>query len=392
MREVPAAMMAALQGSSSGAVLTCSALYDGEVVADDLDVSDWSMTWRLGDQQTVQGSASYTVQDDTGLLAPWGYDEPLSVGGSRIQAVFECAGETVPMGEWLITRNQPNELWQLSRYGGKQAVRWVNGGATVPIDGADLTQVLANAKFMAPEAPPQSGSSVFAEIERLCDGLLAVEFVGVTDKSVPMSMVYTEERINAIADLAHMVGDYRVNGDGLLQIFSTEQPDQPHWSIDAGPGGALISVEREQSQDDLFNAVTASGQTEDGDELRAYATATTGPLRWDGPLGQKPDDLSSTATSYHAMQLEAEQYLRDQVEGATTLLNVYCAANPAYEIGDWGTIAQPVIDGQLFPLVGRCVEVELSGGADGVAEMRLAMECRTSDVLAVARYVRGTQL
>lgn len=392
MRDVPAAMLAAFDGSSSGAALACSALYDGEVVQEHLDVSAWSMTWRLGDQQTVQGSASFTIQDDAGLLAPWGYDEPLSVGGSRVQAMFECAGETVPLGEWLITRNQPNELWRLSRYGDGQSVRWVTGGATVPIDGADLTQLLANAKFMAPEAPPQSGSTVFAEIERLCDGLLGVEFIGVKDKAVPRTMVYAEERINTIADLAHMVGDYRVNGDGLLQIFEPGRPPVPHWTIDAGDRGALITVGREQSQDALFNAVTASGQTEDGEEVRAYATATDGPLRWGGPFGQKPTETTSTATSFYEMKLEAEKYLREQVESATTILNVYCAANPAYEIGDWGVVAQPVINGTLYPLIGRCVEVELSGGTDGIGEMRLTMECATADVLAVARYIRSSQV
>ncbi|MGP5162558.1 hypothetical protein [Arthrobacter rhombi] len=392
MRDVPAAMLAAFDGSTSGAVLSCAALYDGEVVRDNLDVSSWSMTWRLGDQQTVQGSASFTIQDDEGLLAPWGYSEPLSVGGSRIQSMFECAGESVPLGEWLITRNQPNELWRLTRYGSGQSVRWVNGGATVPVEGADLTQLLSNAKFMAPEAPPRSGATVFSEIERLCSGLLGVEFVGVQDRSVPRTMVYAEERINTIADLAHMVGEYRVNGDGLLQVFNPERPAAPQWEIAAGPGGALITVGREQSQDALFNAVTASGQTEDGEEIRAYATTPDGPLRWDGPFGQKPTEMTSASTTYTSMKLEAEQYLRDQVESATTTLNVYCAANPAYEIGDWGVVAQPVIDGSAYPLVGRCVEVEISGGADGISEMRLAMECATADVLAVARYIRSSQI
>lgn len=392
MRYVPETMLAAFDGSSSGAVLACAALYDGEVVQEHLDVSSWSMTWRLGEQQAVQGSASFTIQDDDGLLAPWGYDESLSVGGARIQAMFECAGETVPLGEWLITRNQPNELWRLARHGQGDGLRWVNGGATVPVGAADLTQLLANAKFMAPEAPPQSGASVFAEIERLCGDLVGVEFVGVEDRPVPQSMVYAEERVNAVGDLARMVGDYRVNGDGLLQIFDSSRPVKPHWAIEAGPGGALISVGREQSQDSLFNGVTASGQTKDGEEMRAYATTSSGPLRWGGPFGKKPTEITATSTSYHEMKLEAEQYLRDQVESATTVLNVYCAANPAYEVGDWGTICQPIIGGTAYPLVGKCVEVELSGGADGVSEMRLSMECATADVLAVARHIRSTQL
>lgn len=389
MRDVPEPILSALAGSSSGAVLSCSAVYGGEVVADHLNVSSWSMSWRLGDQQTVQGSASFTVQDDDGRLAPWGYDEPLSVGGSRIQAVFECAGESVPLGEWLITRNQPNELWRLTRYGSGESVRWVTGGATVPVDGADLTQVLANSKFMAPEGPPQSGGTVFGEIDRLCDGLIGVEFLGVRDKPVPKTMVYSEERINTIADLARMVGDYRVSGDGLLQIFDPSRPDEPHWKIDAGERGALITVGREQSQDNLFNAVTAAGQTEGGEEIRAYATTASGPLRWGGPFGEKPTEITAVSTNEIELKLEAEQYLREQVESATTTLNVYCVANPSYEVGDWGVIAQPVISGHAYPLVGKCVEVELSGGADGVSEMRLTMECATSEVLAVARYIRS---
>lgn len=384
MRAVPDAMLDALAGSTPEALLRCDALYDGQVVSEGLDVSSWSLSWRSDGGQVVQGSGSFTVADPDGELAPWGFDEPLSAGGSRIQAVFECAGESVPLGEWVVSRNQPNETWQLSAGG----LKWVHGGATVPVDVADLTQLLADDKFMAPEAPPQSGSSVFSEIRRLCEGIIGVEFTGVTDRSVPRSMVYAEERINTVVDLARMVGDFRVTGDGLLEVYNPARPAAPAWEIAPGPTGALVTVSREQSRDNLFNAIVASGQTEDGVELRAYATLAAGPLRFDGPLGRKPKDVSSVSTTFKAVQDDANAALVEHIESASTMLEVHCAPSPLYEIGDWGVISQPVIDGSTFPLVGRCVGVSLSGGAGGVSTMQLSMECATTDVMAVARHIR----
>lgn len=393
MRDVPKQILEALDGSSIDAGLSCTATYDGEAVTERLEVSDWKLSWRLGEQQTIQGSADFTFEDGEGKLSPWGFAEPLAVGGSQIEAVFECAGETVPMGSWLIVGNNPNETWRLTRRGHKDAVAWVSGGATVPVTAADLTQIVANSKFMAPDAPPRSGSSVFAEIERLCDGLIGVEFTAVEDRPVPKTMVYPEERINAVADLARMVGDYRVTGDGLLEIFDPERPAEPHWKIEPGPGGTMITVDRQQSQDELFNAVTATSQTEAGEELRAYATLDTGDLRFDGPFGRKPTEMTGVSTNYNSLMLEARAFLAEQIESATTMLNVHCSPNPIYEIGDWGQIAQPVIDGTTRPLIGRCVEVEMSGSASsGLGPMKLGMECSTVDVLAVSRYIRRTEL
>lgn len=383
MRNISQDVLDALSGSSSGARVSCDALYNGEVVASGLDVSSWSMSWRAGDQQMVQGSASFTVED-TGGLSPWGFDEPLSVGGSRIRTVFECAGDVIPMGEWVISSNEPNETWRL---GARGSVKWVQGGASIPVQASDLTQLLADDKFMSPEAP-QPGGTVFTELERLCAGVLPVAFVGVDDKSVPKNMVYNEERINTVADLARMIGDYRVNGDGLLEVFDPSRPSEPMWTIAPGEGGALVTVGRSQEREGLYNAVVATGQTEDGNELRAYAILEDGPLRFGGPFGRKPMETSSLATTPWGVRQDAHSTLANKVESSTTMLKVYCTPSPLYEIGDWGVVVSPMIDGSEFPLVGRCVEVALSGGSSGLDSMQLVMECSTADVMAVAQHVQ----
>lgn len=386
MREIPEAMTEALSGSDTTATLTCRSTYAGEIVADHLEVSSWSLSWRLGDQQTVQGSGSFVVQDPEGELAPWGFDEPLAVGGSRIQATFDCAGETVPMGEWLVNSNAPNESWRLTRHG----IKWVHGGATVPIEASDLTQLLEDANFMSPEAP-QAGATVGAEIRRLCAGIVGVQInTDVSDMALPRNMVY-ESRINTVADLVHLIGEYRVNGDGLLEVFNPERPAAPLWQIHPGPGGALISVNRQQSRDGLYNAVVATGQTDDGRELRAYSTLETGPLRFDGPFGRKPMEKSSLGTTQSAVFKDAESTLRNQVANGTTTLIINCAPTPLYEIGDWGEVTQPLIDGTVHPLIGRCTEITLDGGTAGLSGMKVSLECATADVLAVARYVRAAR-
>ena len=134
MRSLPSGLLDALGGSVSDARLVCHAWYDGELVRRELPVEKWSLSWDGDDSALVQGKASFTVVDGSGALAPWGWDEPLSAAGSRIQTVFHCAGQTVDLGWWLITQNQPNETWRVA---GDQ-LQWVSGGASVPVGAEEI--------------------------------------------------------------------------------------------------------------------------------------------------------------------------------------------------------------------------------------------------------------
>lgn len=382
MRFLPAGMGDALDGASVvDARLRCDAWYDGDLVAEDLSVESWSMDWSRGPQTQVQGTASFTVVDDSGLLAPWGYDEPLSVAGSQIRAFFEVANDSLEMGSWLITSNKSTETWR----SGSDGVSLIPSGASIPVGAAELTQLVQDARFMAPESP-QAGGTVFSELRRLLSGIVAVIFTGVTDRAVPSNMVYREERINTVFDLAGMIGEIRMTGDGLLEVYNPART-APVWEIKPGVRGNLIQVGREQSRASLYNAVVATSQDTET-EIRQWSILDAGSLRFYGPLGTKPMSKTSMAATRSGVLADAQTTLTNRGRDSTTLVQVFCAPNPMYQIGDWGQVLAPIVSGEPYPLVGQVTGAGLSGSASGVDGMSLELECATDDVQAIARHVR----
>lgn len=381
MRALSQNMLDALAGSASDARIRCHAWYDGKLVYPDLPVDGWSMNWSSGDQNLIQGQASFTIGDQTGELAPWGYDEPLSAAGSQIQTVFEVGGEAVDLGQWVVARNTPGEMWRLFNDG----VTWVPGGATVPVEADELTLLIADDRFLAPESPPK-GATVFSELHRILDDIVGLEFTGVTDRGVPKNMVYPEERINTAYDLARMIGEVRMTGTGKFEVYNPART-APVWTIRGGEGGALVKVQRSQDRASLYNAVVSNSQSTET-EIRKMAFRDQGPLRFDGPLGRKPRFKTAMAETPAGVQADADTTLANQVINTSTLLDVYCTPNPAVQTGDWGRIAQPIIGGREFPLDGRATAVKLSGSTSGLDDMHLVVECSTADIEAVAKQVR----
>lgn len=384
MRSLPAGLLDALSGSVSDARLVCHAWYDGRLVAKSLPVEKWSLSWDGADTALVQGKASFTVVDATGELAPWGWDEPLSAAGSRVQTVFECAGQSVDLGWWLITGNKPNETWRL--VGGQ--LRWVSGGASVPVDAQELTRLAQDYRYWAPEAPPGE-ATVLSEVRRLLAEICPVTVgSGVVDKPVSSSMVYKDNRAAHVLDLVRSIGCwFRMTGDGALEVYSQDKT-APVWSVVGGTGGALVSVAREQDRADILNGV-ASTSHDSSLEIRRLATVDLGPLRYGGPAGWLIEEHTALADTVAGVQADAETYLANKTYAKTLPLDVLCLPNPGVQIGDWVRVAHPVIDGTAFPLDGVVTSVTLSGGPGGLEPMRLRVEVSAADAAKVGLHVRS---
>jgi len=80
---------AEVASSSFGDRLEVNAWYDGELVAEHLDVLDWSIGWDATRQ--VQGQSSWTFADPEGTLAPWALDDALAPGGAQLQVTWVLA-------------------------------------------------------------------------------------------------------------------------------------------------------------------------------------------------------------------------------------------------------------------------------------------------------------
>lgn len=385
MRVLPAGLLEALSGSTIDAKLACHAWYDGALVKSNLPVAKWSLTWDGSDTAVVQGKATLTVVDDTGALAPWGWDEPLSAAGSRIQTVFQSGDYSVDMGWWPVTRNQPNEMWRIAG----QNLQWVSGGASIPVDAEELTRLAADYRFWAPESPP-SGASVVSEVRRLMAEICAVTVApGVVDQQVPASMVYKDTRGAHVLDLVRSIGCwFRMTGSGALEIYSQART-APVWTIQGGtnPAGGLVTVARSQQRADILNGV-ASTSSDSSLEIRKLATVDRGPLRYGGPAGWLIQEHTALVNTEAGVLADAQTYLNNKTYAKTLKLSVTCLPNPAIQIGDWVRVGQPVIDGTEFPLDGIVTAVTLSGGTAGMDPMQLTVEVSSTDAATVGLYVR----
>lgn len=391
MRAMSDEALSALTGSRSGERVIAHVWYDGAVVAADLPLSSWSVSSDMSRQ--VQTQVSLEVRDPDGSLAPWALDDPLGVGGSRIQLIYAMSPtEVVNLGWYRLTKSEPVENWQLYRLGeAEDDVVWVSGGATIPVQADDLTRMVIMDRLLTASSPGAS-ATVLSEVRRLLKDVLPVAVAaGVTDASVSPSVVYERERMDAVEDLLATIGcTFRMTGDGQLEVYPTA-PAEPVWTVQGGEDGVLVSVQHSQQIEGLYNAAVVEGATE-GTNLPLFAVRTeqSGPLRWDGPHGHAPFFHSATGLlkTQPAVDLAAVTVLADRVRTRSITLNVTCLPHPGLQPGDWVRVASPTVSGKAYPLDGVVRSMELRGSTSGTAPMTLSVECSFEDVQAVVTMIR----
>lgn len=394
MRPMDANTLNALTGSRSGDGVVVYAWYNGQLAyPDPLPVDSWRFDWDTSRQ--VQ-TFDVTLADKDGTLAPWLLEDPLGVGGTRLQVMYRVGGAgTVNMGWYRVTQSVPDEVWRSYTITEKGRINpdspvpqdkrlvYVSGGARVKLSASDLGVVAVNSRMLAPESPQGGSPTIVGEVRRLMDGIApVVTATGVTDRAVNKTLVYEQDRLNAVQDLCKRIScDYRFNGNGQLEIYPLAG-SAPVWKIAGGPEGVLVSVNRAQKLDGLYNMFIADG-TASNAPVRGAAQIATGPLRVDGPHGRYPKFYSSNMLT---TQAEADAYANEmmttQIAGLTVELQIVCLPHPGLQQGDWVTVASPVINTQEVALSGRVTKIGLRG-TTAPDRMSLTVECSYSDVQTV---------
>lgn len=385
MRYIPQPLLEALTGSLVSARLAVHSWYNGNVMKQNLPISSWAINWDGNDTALVQGKLSLSVKDADGSLSPWGWDEALSAGGSRLQTTLTIGDSAVDIGWWLITGNEPEETWRIA--GGD--AQWVSTGSEIPIEADELTRLAADYEFWAPEAPI-AGATVISEVRRLMQDICPVVVgAGVNDKALPGGLVYDSNRAAHALDLLRSINCwYRMTGDGALEVYSQVRT-APVWSIKGKRGGALVSVKRRQSRNDILNGV-ASTSNDSSVEITRLSMLQVGPLRYGGPAGWLTEKHTAIANTTSGVQDDADTYLANKNAGKTLPLKVVCVPHPGLQIGDWVRVMQPVIDGEEFPLDGIVTSVRLAGDEGGLLPMELTVEVSADDAQRVRNYLRRT--
>lgn len=393
MRQLDSNTLNALYGSRSGEKLTAYVWYGGRLAyPDPLPVSNARFSWdRTRQIQTV----SLTVADPDGLLAPWLYEDPLGVGGSRLQLRHDVGGAgSINIGWYRITAPRPAERWRsytINDAGrinvdspipaGKKQVL-VSGGATVEVQAADLAILLKNDPLLAPESPG-AGATVVNEIIRLAGTTVPVKVAaGVVDRAVNTTLVHERDRLDAMQALCKSIScDYRMTGDGQLEVYPIAKQAAVA-TLRGGAEGLQVEVDRSQQLEGLYNTFVVDGTATDR-PVRAVVQITTGPLRVGGPHGRYTKFYESNMIATQEQAINYAMQMRDtHLAGLTVDLRVTCLPVPHLEIGDWVNVGNPVVGGQQVTLAGMIKSID-QPWSTVPGQATVVVECSYADVQQV---------
>lgn len=408
MRAIDANTLAALSGSRSGDELVCRVWYNGRLAhPDPLPISSWSLDWDGDDRQKVQGSFKLNVKDPDGTLGPWLFDDPLGVGGSRIQVFYKVGGAgEISVGWYRITENDVEESWTFriiqedgyvepdSSIPNHSRQISVAMGTAVSVNGEELTTEIDSDEFLAPEQPSGAAPTVMGEVQRLVGDTVPLVWTGVTDATVSAASVWEENRMEAVMDLLALAGArHRMTGDGELECY-VKNPTPVFTCAPGRDGAVLINVSRSQSIRDVYNVgvVTSSREETAADGTKVEVPITgfyeipSGPLRANGPFGRRViRNGNPLMDSQSKADAAARSLVLNRLAAQSIDLEVMCLPNPAIQIGDYGTVISPVVDGRQVPLVGEVVKVRLSGSDGKVNAMQLTIRCLASDAASALK-------
>lgn len=402
MRTIDAKTLSALNGSRAGEGITVHVWYNGALAyPDPLPVASWGFSW---DRSRQVQSFEMTVADEDGELAPWLLEDPLGVGGSRLQVRYQVGGAgLINMGWYRITKPSPDERWHSYIITEKGKVNpnspvpkdkrlvMVSGGATVKVQAEDLAVLIKRNRLLAPESPVGASPTVVGEVKRLLRDIVpVVTAAGVVDRAVNTTLIYERDRLDAVQSLCKSITcDYRMNGEGQLEIYPITA-QAPVVTLRGGPEGLLVKVDREQPSGELYNIFVVDGTATDR-PVRGVARIETGALRVGEPHGLVPMFYESNMIE---TQAQADAYavtMRDtHIAGLTVDLRVVCLPIPHVQQGDWVKVANPVIGGQEVELTGmlKAMSQPSNGRAPGMCTV--TVECAYADVQRVfGGVVRG---
>ncbi|WGM21870.1 hypothetical protein QEH68_06765 [Paenarthrobacter sp. OM7] len=393
MRLIDQDTLDALEGSRPADNLTVWAWRGGQlVVPEPLNVKNWSADDEAGENVKVAQRIGITVADPDGTLGAWRFDDPLGVGGTRLQIIYNVGGASaVNFGWFRITGNVPTEYREsriINEYGyiepdgslppHKKRV-WITTAA-VSLTVVDITSDVDRDRLQAPQSPG-AGATVISEWKRLTGRYFpTVVDPGVTDTGLSRQLVYEKERLEAGQDLLSRVSArYRMGGDGEAHIY----PQRGPVVLRIEPNQGLINVSRSQSIDGLYNRWVVEGKNEaTGDPIFGVKDIENGPLRYGGDHGQVPFFYSSEMITTVAQATTYAEKLRDEFLGNLAVeLSAEIIPHPELQAGDRVEIGCPVPAGHVVYLPGDITSISRAGSPIP-GNTTLTVSCSYTDVLA----------
>lgn len=311
-----------------------------------------------------QGTCTITWSDQFGeSIMPNEPEDLFSPFGSElaVYAIVETGlgnRERIPMGWYQITdvpdMRDHTMFWEPEQ-------RVISTGTVLQLSLMDRLIQVQRDEFGAPGAP-SSLASVWGEIGTLT-GLPLVR--SITDAAITRSVVYKEDRLQAVLDLADIIGGVPyMDPNGALTMRTKNWP-APVDTMRRGDGGSIINIGRGMSPDGVYNAVIFRGQSNDQTTVWASTEIDSGAMRTrngDGsrsPAHRRPTFRSNEfITTYE----QAKAYTETELVRVSTLRSIRWPItetwNPLREVGD----VVYVVDEFENSVLCRIVSISRSGG------------------------------
>lgn len=314
----------------------------GRLLADEIPVVSGRLTW--DSSANVPDGLTMRVPRFDGRrdFLPSTPDAPLARFGQQLDVSIEVAGVDVRMGRYLI-------------------IDWEYDESTITVRGAGLLQIAVDDRFLSPVAPRAAGS-LQSEFLRLLPGSMSVQFDGrLQDRAVPKAMSWSEERIDALWDIAD-AWPAVLRPDPWGQVLVKPPPSVspfPALSVRDGDGGTVVSVPRGDTRDGAYNIVVARSSA-DGVDAQAVARVTSGPMNV-ATYNPVPKFYASPLLRTVAQCQATADAMRDRSARQSSVLKVTMAPDPRPELDDTIGVSR---DGELFLGVVVAVDMPLTV-ADG---------------------------
>jgi hypothetical protein len=356
-----------------------------------LEIISWTANDSAGDSTKVAQQLTFTVADPDGTLGAWKYDDPLSVAGTKVQAIYRVGGAgAVNFGWFRVTGNEPDEVTEsrvIDEYGYKEPDgslpehkrRVFVTRAVVRLSVADLTLNVDLDKLEAPESP-KAGATVLSDFARLtANHFPTVVDEGVVDRDLPGQLVYDRERLEACQDLLGRVSArYRMGGDGECHVYPYDAA--PVLRIE--PGSSLVSVKRKQDINGLYNRWVVQGkESTNGQPVKGVVDIDAGPLAYGGDHGRVQFFYQSEMIETEEQAVAYARELRAKFLASLAVeLIVSIVPRPELQAGDRVEIGCPVAAGHIAYFPGTITDLDRNGGTVP-QDTTLTVSCSYQDVV-----------
>lgn len=189
---------------------------------------------------------------------------------------------------------------------------------------------------------PASLASCYDEIARLTGFALTRT---VADTPVTKSVVYEESRVEAVQQLAALLGGVAfMEWDGTLSVRPVDA-GSPVAELELGENGTIVQVGSSLSADGVYNGVVIRGEGDSQEQILAELWVSSGPLRASPAVGDRspfhrvPYFYSSPfITTFSQAAAYAPGLLERVSSPRAATLRVTCVTNPLLQVGDVVTV------------------------------------------------------